>query len=93
MIPLLMRIDIRGEGRPRGVRLFFPVILAWIVVLALLLAALPFVLVAALATIRRGPGVRLLQLYPALLAVLFSLSGFRVDIASHRDDRVFVSFD
>lgn len=92
MIPMLMRLDVRGDGRPRGVRLVFPVILVWIVVFALLVAALPFVLVAALATIR-GLGVRLLRFYPALVAMLFSLSGFRVDIASHRGDRVFISFD
>jgi len=93
MIPLLMRLDIRGGGRPRGVRLVFPVILVWIVVLALLVAALPFVLVAALATMYGGPGVRLLRFFGALAVVLFSLSGFRVDIASHRNDRVFISFD
>jgi len=93
MIPMLMRLDVRGDGRPRGVRLVFPVILVWIVVFALLVAALPFVLVAALATIRGGQGVRLLRFYPALVAMLFSLSGFRVDIASHRGDRVFISFD
>jgi hypothetical protein len=93
MIPMCMQLDIRGGDRPRGVRLFFPMILVWIVVFALLAAALPFVLVAALATLRGGPGFRLPGLYPALAVGLFSLSGFRVDIASHRDGRVFISLD
>ena len=92
MIPTIMRLDIRKHDR-RGVRLFFPVILVWIVVLALLIAALPFVLIAALATRRGGPGIRLLVFYPAFFAAVFSLSGLRVDVASRGDDKVFISFD
>jgi|WetSurMetagenome_2_1015567.scaffolds.fasta_scaffold136141_4 hypothetical protein len=92
MIPMTMRVDVRSEGR-KGARLFFPVILLWIVVAALLAAALPFVLVAALFTLRRGPGVRLLLFYPAFIAAVFALSGLRVDIASHGEKKVFISFD
>jgi hypothetical protein len=92
MIPFIMSLDIRNRDR-RGVRLFFPVVLLWIIAFALLVAALPFVLVAALATLRDGPGMRLLMLYPVAFAAVFSLSGLRVDIASHRSGRVFISFD
>jgi hypothetical protein len=93
MIPMCMRLDIRSCDRPAGVRLFLPVILVWIIAFALLVAALPFVLVTALVTMYGGPGVRLLRLYPVLAVMLFSLSGLRVDIASHRGGRVFISFD
>jgi hypothetical protein len=92
MIPMIVRLDVRKHDQ-RGVRLFFPVIVLWIVAFALLIAALPFVLVAALATFRRGPGTRLLLFYPAVFTAVFSLSGLRVDIASHRSGRVFISFD
>ena len=92
MIPMTMRVDVRGEGR-RGVRLFLPVILLWIVIAALLVAVLPIVLVAALVTLRRGTGARLLLFYPAFFGAVFAMSGFRVDIASHADKKVFISLD
>ncbi len=92
MIPMVMRMDIRNKDQKR-VWLFFPVILLWIVAFAFLIALLPFVLVAALATLPRGPGVRLLVLYPVVFAAVFALSGLRVDIASHRNSKVFISFD
>jgi hypothetical protein len=92
MIPLLMRLDISKPAR-RGVALYFPVIILWIVAFALLAVALPFVLVATLVTLHRGPGLRLLAFYPVFCATVFSLSGLRVDIASHRSRRLFISFD
>ena len=92
MIPMTMRVDVRGEGR-KGVRLFLPVVLLWIIIAALLLAALPFVLVAALVTLRRGTGARLLLFYPAFFGAVWALSGLRVDIASHGEKKVFISFD
>ena len=92
MVPMLMRLDVRNRDR-KGVRLFFPVILLWIIVFALLAAALPFVLVAALVTLRRGPGTRLLLFYPAFFGAVFAMSGFRVDIASHGEKKVFISLD
>jgi hypothetical protein len=93
MIPMCMRLDIRGGDRPRGVRLFLPVIFVWIVVFVLLAAALPFVLIASLVTIRGGTGIRLLRFTLALITVVFCLSGFRVDIASRRSGDVLISFD
>ncbi len=92
MIPMIMCVDTRNQDR-KGVWLFFPVILVWIIVFALLVAVLPLVLVAALVTLSRGPGVRLLSIYPVLFAAVFALSGLRVDIASHRNNKVFISFD
>jgi len=92
MIPMTMRVDVRGEGR-KGVRLFLPVLLLWILIAALLAAALPFVLVAALVTLRRGTGARLLLFYPAFFGAVWALSGLRVDIASHGEKKVFISFD
>ena len=92
MIPMAMRLEV-GDRDRRGVCLWFPVIVLWIVTFALLIAVLPIVLVAALATRRSGPGIRLLVFYPAFFAAVFSLSGLRVDVASRGDDKVFISFD
>ncbi len=92
MMPLLMRLDVRKRDR-RKVSLIVPVILVWIVAFALLAAALPFVLVAALVSLVLRSGRRPLLFYPVFCATVFSLSGLRVDIASHRTDRLFISFD
>jgi hypothetical protein len=92
MIPMIMRLDIRNQDR-RGVWLIFPVILVWIIAFAFLIAVLPLVFVAALVTFRRGPGIQLLLFYPLLCVAVFALSGLRVDVASHRNDKVFISFD
>jgi Trk-type K+ transport system membrane component len=92
MIPMIMRLDIRKRDE-RRVRLFFPLIVLWIVVFALLIVALPFVLLAALFTLRRGPGIRILQFFSALFAAVFALSGLRVDVANREDSKVFISFD
>jgi hypothetical protein len=92
MIPMIMRVDVRRSDE-RGVWFLFPVILVWIIAFALLAAVFPLVLLAALCTLHRGPGVRLLLVYPIVFAAVFTLSGLRVDIASHRNAKVFFSFD
>jgi Trk-type K+ transport system membrane component len=92
MIPMIMRLDIRKQDQ-RRVRLFFPLIVLWIVVFALLIVALPFVLLAALFTLRGGPGIRILQFFSALFAAVFALSGLRVDVANCADSKVFISFE
>jgi hypothetical protein len=92
MVPMTMRLDIRNREQ-KGVRLFFPVILLWVIAFALLIAVLPLVLVAALITLRWGPGTRLLLFYPAFFGAVFAMSGLRVDIASHGSRTVFISFD
>jgi len=58
-----------------------------------LVAALPFTAIAGIATLRRGPGLRLIAFYPVFCATVFSLSGLRVDIARHRTRRFCISFD
>ncbi len=92
MIPMMMRLDVRNE-EGRGIPLLFPVILLWIIAFALLLVALPFLLIAALATAGRGPGFRFLLIYPYFIQVLFSLSGLRVDVAGRGNGKVFIAFN
>jgi len=79
MLPLLVRFKVKEPGR-RGFGLWFPVILIWIILAALMLVLLPFMLLAALITIWRGPGLKLLLVYPLLAAVLWHLSGLTIDV-------------
>ena len=79
MLPLLVRFKVKEPGR-RGFGLWFPVILVWIILAALMLVLLPFVLLAALITIWRGPGLKLLLVYPLLAAVLWNLGGLTIDV-------------
>ena len=92
MFPMVMRLEVRDRDR-KGVALWFPVIVLWIILFALLIAVLPLVLIAALVTLRRGPGVRLLCFYPVFFAAVFAMSGLHVDVASHGSRKVFISFD
>jgi len=55
------------------------VILIWIIVAAVMIVLLPFVALAALLTLRRGPGLFLLLIYPMTAAVLGHLSGLHIE--------------
>jgi len=81
MIPMIMKMRIYEEGK-RSFRFFFPVILIWIFVAALLIVLSPLVLIAALITWRSGPGKLLLFAYPIFFSVLFQLSGLHVEIGN-----------
>lgn len=81
MMPMIMRMRVYEKGK-RPFRFFFPVILIWIIVAALLIVLLPFVLIAALVTWRSGPGKLLLIAYPIFFTVLFQLSGLHIEIAN-----------
>jgi hypothetical protein len=92
MISTLMSLDIQSDEH-RRVRLFLPVIILWILALALLVIALPFVLIAALATIGRGPGARLLRFYAVFFEMVFSSAGLRIDVARRGNSKVFIAFN
>ncbi len=89
MIPFFMRLRIQRRGK--GFRLLFPVALLWILVLALMIALLPFLLMATLVTWRRGPGPALLAIFPLLFSLLFSLSGLHLEF-KNADQQIFMSF-
>ena len=79
MLPLIVRLKVKEPGR-RGFGLWFPVIIVWALLAALMLVLLPFVLLAALVTLGRGPGPRLLLVYPLLGSVLWNLGGLTIDV-------------
>jgi hypothetical protein len=92
MISTIMSLDIHGD-EGRGVRLYFPVILIWLIAFALLIAVLPLVLIAALVTMGRGPGLRLVRFYPAFFMMVFASSGLLIDVADRRKGKVFIAFN
>jgi hypothetical protein len=92
MMPMSLRLEIRGQDR-HGVVLWFPVIFLWLILFALMLAVLPFLLVAALATARGKSGMRLLLVYPAVFTAINALSGLRIDVDGRGKDKVYLSLD
>jgi len=79
MLPMIVRLKVKEPGR-RGFGIWFPVIVVWIILAALMLVLLPFLLLAALVTLGRGPGARLLLVYPLLGSVLWNLDGLTIDV-------------
>ncbi len=79
MLPMIMRLRVQQPGR-RSVRLWLPVILAWILLAALLIVLLPFLLLGALFSAGRGPGFRLLLIYPLLAVLVWNLGGLVIDV-------------
>jgi hypothetical protein len=79
MMPMLVRFKIKEPGR-RGFGLWFPIILIWVLLAALMLVLLPVLLLGALVTWPNGPGPRLLLVYPLLFSVLWNLGGLTIDV-------------
>ena len=85
MLPFWLRLRVGKPGR-RPFRLWFPIILIWIILAALLIALFPLVLLAALATRRNGPGKFLILFYPMLAAVLWNLGGLHIEAKDDEND-------
>ena len=86
MIPLILNMHVRKEPR-RGVTLFLPIFLAWILLLAILLVLFPFVLLAALLTWPNGK--MLLAIYPMMFSVLWAMSGLHIEVKNKDEDILF----
>ena len=89
MIPMMMKMLIKEEGK-RGVKLYIPLILVWIVLFALLIILLPFLLLAALLAWPSGYGRVILAVVPMLLAIIWSMSGLKIHVQS-KDKQVYLN--
>ena len=89
MIPMMMKMLIKEEGK-RGIKLFIPLILVWIVLFALLIVLLPFLLLAALLAWPSGYGRVILAVIPMLLAIIWSMSGLKIHVQS-KDKQVYLN--
>lgn len=90
MLPMIVRFKVQKPGR-RAFGLWFPVIIIWILLAALMLVLLPVLLLAALVTWWRGPGARLLLVYPLLGLVLWHLGGLTIDV-DQKDGALLIDF-
>ena len=89
MMPLWMRLKVRERGK-RGVSLHIPLFLIWILVVAILLLLLPLVVIVSLFTWYRGIGKAILLSYVGIFNILFTMSGFKMDISQPGKD-VYIS--
>lgn len=89
MIPIWMRLRVREEGK-RAVSLHIPLFLVWILVVALLLLLLPLVIIAGILLWYRGIGKAILASYVGIFRILFTMSGFKMDISQPGKD-VYIS--
>lgn len=85
MIPLVMRLKVRREGRT-VFNLWLPVVLALVPILLLLVALLPLVLVGALFASIAGHGGTVIRSYGLVFLALFLLSGLRIEVANPEDE-------
>jgi hypothetical protein len=89
MIPLLLRIRVRKENR-RGVNLWLPLFLLWLLVLPILAALLPLVLIAALILWPSGKGKLILYGYIMIFGLIGYMSGLKIDVRSG-DNNIYVN--
>ena len=79
--PFFMKIRIVEKGKNK-VRLWFPMFLIWLLLLALAIAIAPFVLVAALILWPWKLGKKLLMFGPMFFFMLGSLNGLDIQVGS-----------
>ena len=88
--PAVLRLRLLNDER--RIKLWFPLVLLWPVVAAILLLGSPLLVLAATLSWHRGWGRPILLAGPLLLYLLASLRGLRLDLASG-DGRLFLSID
>lgn len=90
MIPIFLKLNVRSKNG-KGVNLWLPVILAWILLLFFLVLLLPLVALAAIFTWKSGYGKSMIMFYPRFGTLLFHLSGLKLDIESDRQ-KIYLDF-
>jgi hypothetical protein len=89
MIPTLLHLKIPTEDGYFG--LWLPWFLVYVILLALMLVALPFVLLAAIILLPSGRARPLIMAGPCLWRLLFAMRGLRAEIQTGRR-QVLVNF-
>lgn len=87
MIPLILKLFIKKKDQ-RGINLWLPFFLVWLIALPLLLIFAPFFLLAALILWPTGRGKYILFLYFIIFNLIWHMSGLRIDIES-KDSTVY----
>ncbi len=79
MIPMIMKIHIEERGK-KGIRLWLPMFLIWILLAVVLVVLSPIFLLAGIVAWFRGYGKVFLFAFPMLFSVLWAMAGLRIDI-------------
>jgi hypothetical protein len=91
--PLVMRLKVQ-QGSGRGVGLWLPVFLLWIVLVAIVLPLLPLLLIADVILALRRSKVSLTGILWGVWNVLCAMRGLRVEVkGANRRDEVHVICD
>ncbi len=88
--PLSMKIRVAEAGKTKF-RLWFPVILVWLLLLVLAIILFPFILLASLILWRQGTGKKLLMFGPMFFYLLSTLHGLNIQTESI-DSQFSISF-
>jgi hypothetical protein len=86
MIPMFMKIHIYERGK-KGIRLWLPLFLIWILLLVMLIVVSPILFVVGLVAWARGFGRTFLFAFPMIFAVLWAMSGLRINV-ENRDKKI-----
>ena len=86
MIPMFMKIYIKEKGK-KGVRLWLPLFLVWMLLLAILILLSPIFVLVGLVAWFRGYGRTFFFVFPMIFAVLWAMSGLRIHI-EERDKKI-----
>ena len=79
MIPVYMRVQVINNN-DKKIMIFFPLILLWIFLFALLIVLAPLVLVVSIILWKKRLGKTLLLTYPMAFSVVSSFSGLIVNV-------------
>ena len=85
-----MKIRVVEDGKNK-LRLWFPVILIWIILLALAIVLSPLILLVSLILWPNGAGKKLLMFGPMFFYLLSTLHGLNIQ-TENRDNQVSISF-
>ena len=89
MIPLMLKLRITEKNR-RGVNLWFPIFLLWIIVLPLLALAAPVIFLVTLLSWPAGRGRMIMFSYFMIFKSIWYMSGLKIDVES-QEKTIFIN--
>ena len=87
MIPSILGLRVMEKNR-MSFRIWFPVFLFWPILLVMTLVSAPFVCLLSFILWHGGKGKTIFSAYIAVHALLFSLSGLKIDVQA-KDTTIF----
>ncbi len=85
-----MKMHVVESGKTK-IRLWFPIIIVWLILLVIAIALAPLIIIAALVLWPRSSGKKLLQLGPAFFCLLGSMRGLNI-LTENPKDQVSIYF-